>query len=254
VNGEEINLLRFDNDIAIEAGSEHDLQDLLNTIEKVFQECNMKINKKKSMVLACGREKTVTDVPLKGERLGQVESFTNLGSTITWDGRRLSDIKRRIVQAKTAFMAKRPLLCSKRIRLETRKEYVKIFICTVALYGLEAWTIGKTDYKRIEAFKKWCWRRVLKIEWREKVRNEEVFRRIGEERTLWSTIRQRRTKWVGHLMRHNNYVRSIMEGKIEGKAPKEAQETKMFLYSFLPERIQLFPFQFSHQPSISPPI
>jgi hypothetical protein len=220
VNGEEINMIRFADDIAIVAENEGDLQNSLNTIEKVFQEYNMKVNKKKTKILVCGREKVVADVRLKGERLEQVESFTYLGSTMTWDGRSTTDIKRRIAQAKTAFMAKRPLLCSKSIRLETRKQYAKTFVWAVALYGSEAWTIGKTDQKRIEAFETWCWRRMLKIKWTDRVRNEEVYRRIGEERTLWSTIRQRRTRWVGHVMRHNDYISSIMEGKIEGKAPR----------------------------------
>jgi hypothetical protein len=78
----------------------------------VFQEYIMKINEKETKVLVCGIEKTVADVRLKGERLEQVESFTYLGSTITWDGRSMSDVKRRIAQPKTAFMAKSLLLCS----------------------------------------------------------------------------------------------------------------------------------------------
>jgi hypothetical protein len=57
------------------------------------------------------------------------------------------------------------------------------------------------------------------------VRNEEVYRRIGEERTLWSTICQRRTRWVGHVMRQNNYVGSIWG--IEGKAPRGKLETSI---------------------------
>jgi hypothetical protein len=61
---------------------------------------------------------------------------------------------------------------------------------------------------------------VEKIKWTVKVKNEDVYRRIGEERTLWSTIRQRRIRWVGQVIRHKNYVRSIMNGKIEGKAPR----------------------------------
>jgi hypothetical protein len=48
----------------------------------------------------------------------------------------------------------------------------------VAHNGSEAWAIGKTDPKRIETFETWCWRRVLKIKGTEKVRNEEVNRRI----------------------------------------------------------------------------
>jgi hypothetical protein len=44
-------------------------------------------------------------------------------------------------------------------------------------YRSEVWVIGKMDQKRIEAFKTWCWRRVLKIKCTENVRNEEVCRR-----------------------------------------------------------------------------
>jgi hypothetical protein len=45
----------------------------------------------------------------------------------------------------------------------------------VALYGSEGWTIGNIDQKRLEAFETWCWRRILKIKWTDKIRNEEVY-------------------------------------------------------------------------------
>jgi hypothetical protein len=103
-----------------------------------------------------------------------------------------------------------------------------VFDIKFAKERMEAWTIGKTDQKRIEAFETWCWRRVLKIKWTEKVRNEEVHRRIREERTLWSTIHRRRTRWFGHVVRHSHYVGSIMEGKIEGKAPPRNTKRQLF--------------------------
>jgi hypothetical protein len=84
------------------------------------------------------------------------------------------------MQAETPLMAIRRLLCSKSMRLETKKQYVKAFLWAVALYGSETWTIGKTDQKRIEAFEIWCWRCMLKFKWSEKIRNQEVYRRIGE--------------------------------------------------------------------------
>jgi hypothetical protein len=90
----------------------------------------------------------------------------------------------------------------------------------VALYVSEAWIIGKMDQKRTETFETWCWRWMLKIKWTEKVRNEEVYRRIREERPLWSTIRQRRARWFGHVVRHSHYVGSIMVRRIEGKVPQ----------------------------------
>jgi hypothetical protein len=61
---------------------------------------------------------------------------------------------------------------------------MQTFVGAVALYGKEAQTTGKTGQKRVEAFEIWCWRRMLVIKWTGNVRNEEVFGRVGEERTL----------------------------------------------------------------------
>jgi hypothetical protein len=157
---------------------------------------------------------------MKGQKIEQVDSFTYLGSTITWDGRSAADIKQRITQAKRAFTRKRQLLCSKMIELQPRKQYIKTFAWSKALYGSEAWTTGKIDQKRLEAFETWCWRRMLKIKWMDKIRNDEVYRRIDEEWTLWNNIGKRRTRWIVHTLRHNGFVKNIIDGKIEGKVPR----------------------------------
>jgi hypothetical protein len=61
---------------------------------------------------------------------------------------------------------------------------------------------------------------MLKIKWADKIRNEEVYRRIDEERTLWNNIEKRRTRWIAHTLRYNGFVKNIIEGKIEGKVPR----------------------------------
>jgi hypothetical protein len=38
-----------------------------------------------------------------------------------------------------------------------------------------------------------------------------------EERALWNTVEKGRSRWIGHTLRHNGFVKNIMEGKIEGK-------------------------------------
>jgi hypothetical protein len=58
---------------------------------------------------------------------------------------------------------------------------------------------------------------LLKIKWTDIIRNEEVHRRIEEERTLWNNTEKRRTRWIGHTLRYNGLVKNIIEGKIEGK-------------------------------------
>jgi hypothetical protein len=83
----------------------------------------------------------------------------------------------------------------------------------VAFYGSEAWTIVKVDQKRLETFETWCWRRMLKIKLSDKIRDEEVYRRIDEKRTLWNTIEKRRTNWIGHFVRYNGSGRIKLKKK-----------------------------------------
>jgi hypothetical protein len=64
------------------------------------------------------------------------------------------------------------------------------------------------------------------MKWTDKIRNEKVYRRIDEERTLWNNIEKRRTRWIGHTLRHNRLVKNIIEGKIEGKVPRGSLRDK----------------------------
>ena len=84
------------------------------------------------------------------------------------------------------------------------------------MYGCETWTIADKELKKLEAFEMWCYRRMLRISWRDHVTNERVLDAIGEERQLVAQIRIRRAKWMGHLLRHENLVHTIIEGTVEG--------------------------------------
>jgi hypothetical protein len=64
----------------------------------------------------------------------------------------------------------------------------------------------------------WCWRRMEKISWTYRVRNEEVLHRVKEETNILQTIKRRKTIWIGHILRRNCLIKHIVEGKIkEGK-------------------------------------
>jgi hypothetical protein len=66
--------------------------------------------------------------------------------------------------------------------LNLRKKLVKCYIWNTALYGAETWTLRKVDQEYLESFEMRCWRRIEKINWTDRVRNEEVLvesRRTG---------------------------------------------------------------------------
>jgi hypothetical protein len=60
------------------------------------------------------------------------------------------------------------------------------------LCGAETWTLGKVYQKYLESFDMWCWRRMEKIVWTDRVRNEEVLHRLKEERNIVHTIKKKK--------------------------------------------------------------
>ena len=60
---------------------------------------------------------------------------------------------------------------------------------------------------------------MLKIKWTDRIMNDEVFQREKEERLLLKIIKKkhRRPSWIGHTIRHNEFVANILEGAISGK-------------------------------------
>jgi hypothetical protein len=98
-----------------------------------------------------------------------------------------------------------------------KKTLIKSCICSVALYGSETWTLGKNEEMVTNAFETWCWRRMLKIKWTDRITNEEVFQRAEEERILLKILNNRRHSRIGHIIRHSEFVVNILEGAISGK-------------------------------------
>jgi len=59
------------------------------------------------------------------------------------------------------------------------------------MLGLECSTVCSRDVdvgadrQKIRSFEMWIWRRMEKISWLDKVTNEEVLRRVNEDRHIW---------------------------------------------------------------------
>jgi hypothetical protein len=149
------------------------------------------------------------------KQLENVEYFNYLGSMIKNDARCTREIKYRIVMAKAAFN-KKTFLTSK-LDLNLRKKLVKCYIWSIALCGAETWTLGEVDRTYLESFDMWCWRRMEKISWTDRVRNEEVLHRVKEERNIVLTIKRRKANWIGHILCRNCLLKHVIEGKLEGR-------------------------------------
>ena len=168
------------------------LQQLMDNINRVTQEYGMKINVKKTKVMCIARKTGgKVRIIIDGQNVEQVSQFQYLGSLISEDGYCEKDIRARIGMGKGAFLAKKILLTSN-ISMELKKRIVKSTVWSVMLYGTETWMLTQAEKKRIEAFEMWVWRRMLKISWTEKISNDEVLMKIGEQWSLLNIISGRK--------------------------------------------------------------
>ena len=66
---------------------------------------------------------------------------------------------------------------SRDITLPTKVHLVKAMVFPVVMYGCESWTVKKAQHRRIDAFKLWCWRRLLRVPWTARRSNQSIRRR-----------------------------------------------------------------------------
>ena len=70
------------------------------------------------------------------------------------------------------------------ITLPAKVHIVKATVFPGVTYGCESWTIKKAECQRTDAFKLWCWRRLLEIPWTARRSNQSILRKINPEYLL----------------------------------------------------------------------
>ena len=80
----------------------------------------------------------------------------------------------------------------------------------------ESWTTKKAEHWRIDAFKSWCWRRLLRVPWTARRSNESILKEINPEYTFEGLMLKLKLQYFGHLMgRADSLENTLMLGKIE---------------------------------------
>ena len=101
---------------------------------------------------------------------------------------------------------------------KTKVWIVKVMVFPVVMYGCESWTIKKAEHRRIDAFERWCWRRLLRVPWTARRSNEFILKDIRPEYSLEGLMLKLKLQYSGHLMwRADSFEKTLMLGKIEGK-------------------------------------
>ena len=103
-------------------------------------------------------------------------------------------------------------------QLSTAQQQDPIMVFQVVMYRCESCTLKKAEHQRIDAFKLWCWRRLLKIPWRARRSNQSILKEINPEYSLAGLMLELKVQYLGQMMhRVDSLENTLMLGNIEGR-------------------------------------
>ena len=111
--------------------------------------------------------------------------------------------------------------------MPTKVHLVKAMVFQVVMYRCESWTIKNAEYRRIDAFKLWCWRRLLRVPWTARRSSQFILEEISPGCSLEGLMLKLKLQYFGHLsQRADSLEKTLMLGKMEGKRRRGQQRMK----------------------------
>ena len=160
------------------AESEEDLKSLLMRVKEESEKAGLKLNIQKTKFMASG---PITSWEIDGETVETVSDLILGGSKISADSDCSPEIKRHLLLGRKVVTNLDSILKSRDITLPTKVCLVKAMVFPVVMYGHERWTVKKAECRRVDAFKLWCWRRLLRVPWTTRRSNQSILKEINPE-------------------------------------------------------------------------
>ena len=97
----------------------------------------------------------------------------------------------------------------------------------MVMYGCESWTVKKAEHQRIDAFKLWCWRGLLRVPWTARRSNLSILKEISPGISLEGMMLKLKLQYFGHLMRRvDSLEKTLMLGGIGGRRRRGRQRMR----------------------------
>ena len=91
----------------------------------------------------------------------------------------------------------------------------------------ESWTTEKAEGREIDAFKLWCWRRLLRALWTARRSNQSILKEISPEYSLEGLMLKLKFQYFGHLLwKTDSLEKTLLLGKIEGRSRRGRQRMR----------------------------
>ena len=97
---------------------------------------------------------------------------------------------------------------------------MRSLVTSIFLYACESLTLTAELQRRIKAMEMRCYRKILRISYKNHVTNEEVRAKIqqaiGPHEDVLTVVKRRKLQWYGHVSRSSGLAKTILQGTVKG--------------------------------------
>nr|VZI36232.1 unnamed protein product [Spirometra erinaceieuropaei] len=199
--------LLFADDCALNTTSEEEMQRSMDLFSAACENFGLVINTQKTVVMHQPPPNSTTapsappQISVNGNQLQVVEHFPYLGSTHSRNTKIDDEVANRISKASQAFGRLQSTVWNRHgLQLSTKLKMYKVVILPTLLYGAETWTVYTRQARRLNHFHLSCLRRILRLNWQDRIPDTEVLERTGIL-SIYAILKQMQLRWSGHLVR-----------------------------------------------------
>ena len=175
----------------------------------------MEISAEKTKLMTNSANGTQREITVKGQKLGTVTSFKDLGAVVSDDGSKPAVLSR-IAQAIATLTKLKLIWRDNNISLGSKVKLLRSLVISIFLYSCESWTLTAELGKKTQAFEMRCY-----YSYKDHVTNEEVRRKIqavtGEYDEHLTLVKKRKLRWFGHVSRSSGLAKTILQGIVKEK-------------------------------------
>jgi hypothetical protein len=192
--GRTMHNLRYADDTTIITEDKKDTSKLPKTLNEESEKAGLMLNLKKTKIMSTGPLK---EFIVEGTEMEITNSYTFLGSVITRDGYEHEEINRRLAMGRRAMTKLEKIMKDPDVKKTTKIKIAETMIFPTVTYGNESWTVRNKERKKIGAFERWTWRRILRVPWTDRRTNASVLEEVQPKRPLEATILRSKLRYFG---------------------------------------------------------
>ncbi|VDP24528.1 unnamed protein product [Schistosoma mattheei] len=204
-------------DLALLSQTQQQMQEKTTNVAVASAAVGLNIHKGNSKILRHNTACT-NPVTIDGEDLGDVKTFTYLGSITDEHGGSDADVKARISKARAAYLQVKNIWNSKQLSVNQHQGQNFQYKCQDSIYGAEIWRTNKAIIQKIQVFINSCLRKILRIRWPDTISNNILWERTNQI-PVEEEIRKKSWNWIGHTLRKapNCFTRQAVTWNPQGQ-------------------------------------